>query len=94
MFVHTRRDERSAEYSEIVDPQPEGAVIGFFAGKPFSERVVDIFGRHFSYVGVACRRRDGEFDATVLKPGEFIAEPGLVYRLMDPRGSASLRRAA
>jgi hypothetical protein len=32
-------------------------------------------------VGVACRRRDGQFDSARLGPGEFIVEPGLAYRL-------------
>jgi hypothetical protein len=82
MFAATPRNAQYADYSIIVEPRPEGAVIGTFAGQPISERVVDIFGRHFTYVGVACRRRNGDFDATQLRTGEFIASPGLVYRLV------------
>jgi hypothetical protein len=43
--------------------------------------VTDLFGRRFSYSGVVPRRRDGSYDTDVMGSGEFIAEPGLVYRL-------------
>ena len=82
MFAPIRNQARPAEYSMIVEPHPEGAVIGYFAGKPISEEIVDLFGRRFSFVGVASFRRDGDVDATSLHVGEFIAEPGLVYRLI------------
>jgi hypothetical protein len=96
MFAYTRTSGRFADYSVIVDPQPEGAVIGYFAGKPISEQVVDMFGRHFTYVGVASCRRDGDFDVDHLRAGEFIAEPGLVYRLVTGNSGdrALVRRAA
>ena len=81
--MRTYRDRRFPEYSMLVDPRPRGAVIGIFAGKPISERVVDSFGRHFRYVGVAVRARSGEFAADLLRRGEFIVEPGLVYCLVD-----------
>ena len=96
MFAPVRTTSRIAEYSMIVEPRPEGAVIGYFAGEPISERVIDTFGRRFAYVGLASRRRDGEFDADQLKVGEFIAAPGLVYRLIakNSSGTALMRRAA
>ena len=95
MFVANRSNAQYADYSIIIDPRPEGAIIGHFAGQPISEGVVDIFGRQFTYVGVACRQRNGDFDATHLKSGEFIASPGLVYRIVtDKRGDTPVRRAA
>lgn len=96
MFASTHLDTRVAEYSLIVEPRAEGAVIGYFAGQPISEGVVDAFGRRFSYVGLASRRRDGQFDVAQLKAGEFIAEPGLVYRLItsNSRNAAAVRHAA
>ncbi len=96
MFASMHRDRYAAEYSLIVEPKPEGALIGYFADKPISEGVVDAFGRHFSYIGLAGRRRDGRFDVAQLKVGEFIAEPGLVYRLITNNSSAAapVRRAA
>lgn len=96
MFAPVRTNARVTEYSMIVDPRSEGPIIGYFAGKPISERIVDIFGRCFAYVGLACRRRDGQFDADQLKVGEFIADPGLVYRVIssDTDGLAPVRHAA
>ena len=69
------------EYSMMVEPHPAGPMIGLYQGLPIAERVVDQFGRRFSYVGLAGRQRDGQFDPASLAPGEFIVEPGLVYRL-------------
>jgi hypothetical protein len=96
MFVPIRTAPRDAAYSMIIEPRREGAVIGYFADEPISERVVDTFGRCFAYIGLASRRRDGKFDADQLKVGEFIAEPGLVYRLITGHSSeaAPTRRAA
>jgi len=81
MFASTNRDPRVIEYSMIVEPKAVGAIIGYFAGNPIPEGVVDAFGRHFSYAGLACRRRDGLIDVEQLNAGEFVAEPGLIYRL-------------
>jgi hypothetical protein len=81
MFRFDAGARRPAEYSILVEPRPAGPAIGVYAGLPITERVVDLFGRRFSYVGVACRRRDGQFEVTSLKPGEFIVQPGLVYCL-------------
>jgi hypothetical protein len=65
----------------MVEPRPAGPTIGLYRGLPIAERVVDQFGRRFFYVGLASRRRDGRFDVASLRAGEFIVEPGLVYRL-------------
>ncbi|MFZ0709985.1 MAG: hypothetical protein WAM53_08095 [Terrimicrobiaceae bacterium] len=56
-------------------------MIGKLAGKEFSEYVYDEFGRLFVYSGVAPRRFNGEFDDGALKQGEFIVQPGLIYKL-------------
>src|ERR1035441_8416285 len=71
MFRFDAGARRPAEYSILVEPRPAGPAIGVYAGLPITERVVDLFGRRFSYVGVACRRRDGQFEVASLKPGEF-----------------------
>ena len=96
MFAPIRTTTRVAEYSMIVDPRPDGEIIGYYAGKPISERIVDVFGRHFAYVGLAPRRQDGRFDVDQLKTGEFIAGVGLVYRLISSNagGPAPVRHAA
>jgi hypothetical protein len=81
MFRFDAGTHRPAEYCMVVEPRPAGPMIGVYEGLPIAERVVDHFGRRFIYVGIACRRRDGQFDPAGLGLGEFIVEPGLVYRL-------------
>jgi hypothetical protein len=44
------------------------------------EAAVDYFGRRYVYAGVAPRRRNGKYDGDALRWGEWIVEPGLVYR--------------
>src|SRR4029077_6443280 len=73
--------QRADIYSIMVEPRPAGATIGLYRGLPIAERVVDRFNRHFTYVGVIGRRRDGQYDVNALKPGQFVVEPGLVYDL-------------
>ena len=89
MLARIHRDSRFPEYSMMVDAKPEGVVIGIFAGKPISERVVDGFGRHFRYVGLATRARSGQYAVDLLRRGEFILEPGLVYCLEDAARSVA-----
>ena len=81
MFRFNPQTQQPIEYSMMVEPRPAGPTIGLYRGLPIAERVVDQFGRRFFYVGLASRRRDGRFDVGSLRAGEFIVEPGLVYRL-------------
>jgi hypothetical protein len=78
--------QRADIYSIMVEPRPAGATIGLYRGLPIAERVVDRFNRHFTYVGVIGRRRDGQYDVDALKPGQFVVEPGLVYGLDTGNG--------
>ena len=71
---------RPVEYFILVEPRPDGALLGYYAGRPIPEAVIDHFGRRYSYVGVASRRHSGQYDVEALAPGEWIIEPGLVYR--------------
>jgi hypothetical protein len=71
---------RPVEYLVLVEPRPAGPVVGFLAGNPIPEAVVDYFGRRYVYAGVAPRRRNGKYDGDALRRGEWIVEPGLVYR--------------
>ena len=73
--------QRPDIFSIVVEPRPVGPVIGFYHDLPIAERVVDLFGRRFTYAGVIGRRRDGQYDVDRLKSGQFIAEPGIVYDL-------------
>jgi len=70
-----------ADFHLIVDPRPEGPTVGVYADRPFSESVADYFGRRFTYAGVAPRLRSGQYDLAALRTGEFIVEPGLLYRI-------------
>jgi hypothetical protein len=79
MLASTSRT-RPLEYSILHNARPAGPVIGKLAGKEFSEYVYDEFGRLFVYSGVAPRRNNGEFNDEALKKGEFIVQPGLIYK--------------
>ena len=72
---------RPIEYSMIHAARPAGPTIGTYAGQEIYESIVDEFGRLFYFTGIAPRRLKGGFAAEALKPGEFILQPGLVYRL-------------
>ena len=75
------RQQRPDIFSIMVEPRPAGPVIGFYRDLPIAERVVDLFGRCFTYAGIIDRRRDGQYDVDGLKSGQFIVEPGMVYDL-------------
>ena len=75
------RQQRPDIFSIMVEPRPAGPVIGFYRDRPIAERVIDLFGRRFTYAGVIGRRRDGQYEVDRLKSGQFIAEPGIVYDL-------------
>jgi hypothetical protein len=75
-------------YSIMIAPSPAGPVIGYYHGLPIAERVVDQFGRRFTYFGIIGRRRDGQYDVDRLKSGQFIVEPGIVYDLEARKGGA------
>jgi hypothetical protein len=84
---------RPVEYFILVEPKADGPLIGYYAGRPIPAAVVDCFGRRYSYVGVAPRRRSGQYDVESLRPGEWIVEPGLVYQDIG-RGHSSGSAAA
>jgi hypothetical protein len=71
---------RPIEYSMLYDTKPAGPVIGTYGGVEIAEAVIDAFGRRFVYAGIALRQSNGRFDDRALGPGEFILQPGLVYR--------------
>ena len=73
--------QRPIEYSMLFDAKPSGGCVGYYMDRPISEAVTDEFGRSFVFAGIAPRRWDGQFDTDALRPGEFIVQPGLIYRL-------------
>ena len=81
MIQSLPRRRRPLNYSILVEPRPDGTVIGSYAGADIHASVVDAFGRRYVYAGAAPRRLDGSLDDGALKAGEFFVLPGLVYRL-------------
>jgi len=73
------------DYHIVFEPRPDGPTIGFYGEHPIAAAIVDYFGRRFAYDGIAPRKRDGKYDVKSLRPGEWIAEPGLVYRIESER---------
>jgi len=71
---------RPVDYYVLVEPRADGPLLGYYAGRPIPDAVVDYWGRRYSYAGIAPRRRAGQYDVEALRPGEWIMEPGLVYR--------------
>lgn len=62
---------------------PEGRVVGHLGELPIPEEVIGEDGQHYVFEGVAARRPSGRFDVRALRPGEWIVQPGLVYRQID-----------
>lgn len=75
-------------------PQSErgSVVVGYLADRPIFSTVVDSTGIRYRDVGLASRLPDGRYDVQALFPGEWIVEPGLIYR--SQAASCSIRRSA
>ena len=71
--------DRPVAYLILLEPRPDGPIVGYYAGHAIADAVVDYFGRRFTYAGIAPRLRNGRYDANALRLGEWIVEPGLVY---------------
>ena len=80
---------RPVDYFILVEPRPDGPVVGYYAGRAIAAAVVDYFGRRFTYAGIAPRLYSGRYDVESLRPGEWIVEPGLIY-YGDPRERSGL----
>ncbi|HEY1382035.1 MAG TPA: hypothetical protein VGF43_00390 [Dongiaceae bacterium] len=63
--------------------RPEGGVVGHLGELPIPGEVIGEDGQHYVFEGVAMRRPSGRFDVRTLRPGEWIVQPGLVYRQVD-----------
>jgi hypothetical protein len=83
---------RAADYFLLVEPHPDGPVLGFYAGQPIAEGVIDGYGVRYTFVGLAPRLRGGGYDSEALLPGEWLVEPGLVYRQKSPPTDGPLKK--
>ena len=70
------------DYFVLHDAKPAGPSIGLYAGRDIPSSVIDDQGRRLTYAGIAPRRLNGDFDTEALGEGEFILQPGMVYRLV------------
>ena len=64
----------------LSETRADGPVVGYCAEQPIWEAVVDGLGRRYVFAGVAVYRRDGQVDLEALERGEWLLEPGLIYR--------------
>ena len=79
--------EPPLEFSILHNVKPMGCCVGYFAGRELSESVLDGSGRRFVYAGIAPRKWNGALDVAALAAGEFILQPGLIYRLASEERS-------
>lgn len=71
------------EYCILENVRAAGRRIGFLGEQEIAQAIVDKYGRHFVYAGVAPRKPNGQFDRNALATGEFIVRPGLIYRYVS-----------
>ncbi len=82
------------DFLMLVEPRPAGPVLGYFRDHPIAAAVVDCFGRHYAFAGIAPRRANGRYDVDALAKGERLMEPGLVYRDESVTGDRRRHRNA
>lgn len=68
------------EYYVLSHVEFAGAIVGSLADKPIHEAVIDENGNRYHFAGLASRDANGRYDVFSLKTGEWIVEPGLIYR--------------
>jgi hypothetical protein len=79
-----------SEYRRLAFARPAGPVIGIFKGQSVSSAVIDKSGRRYVYSGVISRDCHGRHEGELLGPGEWIIEPGIVYREDNLSASSGL----
>jgi hypothetical protein len=75
-----RAAESCLEHYLLSGTKSDGPMLGYCAGQPIWEAIVDGLGRRYVFAGVAVYRRDGGVDVAALGRGEWLLEPGLIYR--------------
>jgi hypothetical protein len=69
----------------LSDTRADGPVVGYCDGQPIAEAIMDRLGRRYVFAGVVTCQRDGAFDLTTLAAGEWLIQPGLIYRRDESR---------
>ena len=67
------------EYLVLRNPRFDGASVGYLAGAPIRDAVIDASGHRYRFAGLARRDRNGRLDVESLRAGEWIVLPDLVY---------------
>ena len=80
MALFGRVAGRCAGQYHLSDTRADGPMLGYCAGHPIFSAIIDSFGQRYVFAGVAVRRRDGDVDLAALRQGEWLLEPGLIYR--------------
>jgi hypothetical protein len=80
MYRYILTTRRAVDYSILLRPRADGPIVGTYGGRPIPAAVIDEFGRRYTYAGLAPRLSSGRYDVAALHRGEWIVEPGLVYR--------------
>lgn len=73
---------RNANAFRLENARPDGVNVASYGGKDVSDVVIDDQGYRYILVGLAPRKADGTYDMRLLKTGEVILEPGLLYQLI------------
>jgi hypothetical protein len=91
MSAKNSRPTGDATLHHLVAPQPEAPIIGTYDGAAIAATMVDLSGRRYRFAGILPRAAGGVYDVGSLAEGEWIVEPGLIYRW---DGTEQPRRAA
>lgn len=76
------------EYFILAGISFRGDIVGSLDGRPIHDIAVDESGRQYRFAGVAPKTAGGRYNVIALSEGEWIVEPGLLYRLEKPLCSA------
>ena len=74
--------ELNVDFYVLKGAKPDGNLIAVYLDCQVVDVIVDECGHRYAFVGVAPRKRDGRYDINVLRAGEVIVEPGLLYQLV------------
>lgn len=69
------------EYLVLVRTSAKGPVVGHLGERPIAEEILDEWGRAYVYCGLAPKLASGAINLKLIRTGEWIVEPGLLYRL-------------
>ncbi len=78
-YAVRRASAPPVDYYVLDNPRAVGPIVARFADRPIHEEVVGENGQHYRFAGVMPRTRSGRFAIEVLRPGEWIVQPGLIY---------------